>query len=36
VAAEYGIAYRRTASLNDDPAFIDVLADVVMAADEGG
>jgi ferrochelatase len=36
VAAEYGIAYRRTASLNDDPAFIDVLADVVLAADETG
>jgi ferrochelatase len=34
-AAEAGLAYARTRSLNDDPAFIDVLADVVMAADEG-
>ena len=34
VAQECGIAYARTASLNDDPAFISVLADVIMAADE--
>jgi len=33
VAAECGVAYVRTASLNDDPAFVDVLADVIMAAD---
>ena len=32
VAAEVGLAYARTASLNDDPAFIAVLADVVIAA----
>jgi ferrochelatase len=36
VAAECGVGYARTASLNDDPAFIDVLADVVLAADETG
>jgi ferrochelatase len=34
VAAEAGVAYARTRSLNDDPAFVEVLADVVMAADE--
>jgi ferrochelatase len=34
VAAEAGVAYARTRSLNDDPSFIAVLADVVMAADE--
>jgi ferrochelatase len=33
VAAENGLAYARTASLNDDPAFINMLADVIMAAD---
>jgi ferrochelatase len=33
VASSVGLAYARTASLNDDPAFIDVLADVVTAAD---
>ena len=33
VAAEHGLAFTRTASLNDDPAFISVLADVIMAAD---
>ncbi len=33
VAAECGLDYARTASLNDDPAFISVLADVVTAAD---
>jgi ferrochelatase len=35
VAAEYGLRYARTASLNDDPAFVAVLADAVVAADEG-
>ena len=34
VAAEWGIGYTRTASLNDDPAFVSVLADVIIAADE--
>jgi protoporphyrin/coproporphyrin ferrochelatase len=34
VAAECGIAYARTASLNDDPAFIAVLADVITTAAE--
>jgi protoporphyrin/coproporphyrin ferrochelatase len=34
VAEECGVSYARTRSLNDDPAFIEVLADVVMAADE--
>ena len=33
VAAAYGLAYARTASLNDDPRFIAVLADVIVAAD---
>jgi ferrochelatase len=33
VASECGIALARTASLNDDPQFINVLADVVIAAD---
>jgi ferrochelatase len=32
VAAEAGLAYVRTASLNDDPAFIGVLADLITAA----
>jgi ferrochelatase len=32
VAAEAGLEYARTASLNDDPAFIDVLADLITAA----
>ena len=32
VARERGIALRRTASLNDDPAFCAILADVVEAA----
>ncbi|HEX4162970.1 MAG TPA: ferrochelatase [Acidimicrobiales bacterium] len=32
VAAEAGLGYIRTASLNDDPAFIEVLADLVMGA----
>jgi len=35
VAAEVGLPLARTASLNDDPRFIAVLADVVMAADAG-
>jgi protoheme ferro-lyase len=30
-----GLPLARTASLNDDPRFIAVLADVVMAADAG-
>ncbi len=33
VASSVGLSYARTASLNDDPAFVDVLADVVTAAD---
>jgi protoporphyrin/coproporphyrin ferrochelatase len=33
VAASVGLAYARTSSLNDDPAFIAALADVVTAAD---
>jgi protoporphyrin/coproporphyrin ferrochelatase len=33
VAAECGLAYGRTESLNDDPAFVAVLADVITAAD---
>jgi ferrochelatase len=32
VAAEAGLEYARTASLNDDPAFIGVLADLITAA----
>jgi ferrochelatase len=32
VAAEVGLEYARTASLNDDPAFIEVLADLVTGA----
>jgi ferrochelatase len=35
-AAQFGLGYARTESLNDDAAFIDVLADVVLAADEAG
>jgi protoporphyrin/coproporphyrin ferrochelatase len=35
VAGEVGLPYARTASLNDDPGFITVLADVVIAADAG-
>ncbi len=34
VAGDCGLAYARTASLNDDPAFVSVLADVITAADE--
>lgn len=33
VADEAGVGYARTASLNDDPAFISVLADVVTSSD---
>ncbi len=33
VAAEVGVAFRRTPSLNDDPVFIEVLAAVVTTAD---
>jgi len=36
VAAACGLAYARTASLNDDPVFVRVLADVVAAADFEG
>jgi ferrochelatase len=33
LAATLGLGYTRTTSLNDDPAFIDTLADVIIAAD---
>ncbi len=33
LAASCGLAYARTASLNDDPAFIATLADLIVAAD---
>ena len=33
VAAAVGLAYTRTASLNDDPEFVATLADVIIAAD---
>ena len=33
VATDAGLEYVRTASLNDDPAFVKVLADVITAAD---
>jgi ferrochelatase len=33
-AAECGLRYARTESLNDDPAFMEVLAGAVIAADE--
>ncbi len=36
VAVACNVAYSRTASLNDDPAFIDVLAGIVMTADGEG
>jgi protoporphyrin/coproporphyrin ferrochelatase len=36
VAADHGVAYARTASLNDDPVFVRVLADLVVAADAEG
>lgn len=32
IAAESGLEYVRTASLNDEPAFIEVLADLITAA----
>ena len=35
VAAASGLAYARTASLNDDPVFVRLLADLVVAADFG-
>ena len=35
VAAAGGLVYAWTASLNDDPAFLRVLADLVVAADTG-
>ena len=34
VASSVGLVYARTSSLNDDPAFIAALADVVTAADQ--
>ena len=33
VAAASGLEYARTASLNDDPAFIAALADLIIATD---
>ena len=33
IAAASGLGYARTASLNDDPAFIATLADLIVAAD---
>ena len=33
IAASCGLAYARTASLNDDPAFIAMLADLIVAED---
>ena len=36
VAAASGLAYARTASLNDDPVFVRVLAELVVDADFGG
>jgi ferrochelatase len=36
VAKASGLDYVRTASLNDDPVFVGVLADVVLAADSEG
>ena len=33
IAAAAGLGYARTASLNDDPAFIAALADLIVAAD---
>jgi ferrochelatase len=35
VAAAAGVAYARTASLNDDPAFIATLADLIVSAADG-
>jgi ferrochelatase len=34
VAAQVALPFARTASLNDDPRFISVLADVIRSADE--
>ncbi|HEX4128139.1 MAG TPA: ferrochelatase [Acidimicrobiales bacterium] len=34
VATAAGVAYARTASLNDDPSFIATLTDLIVAADE--
>jgi ferrochelatase len=36
VATEVGLPFARTASLNDDPRFLSVLADVVVATDGAG
>jgi ferrochelatase len=36
VAAQVGLSYARTASLNDDPRFVEVLADIAAAAAHGG
>ena len=36
VAEQAGITFARTASLNDDPTFLSILAGVVRAADSGG
>jgi protoporphyrin/coproporphyrin ferrochelatase len=36
IAREVGLGYARTASLNDDPAFVATLADLVIAADGAG
>jgi protoporphyrin/coproporphyrin ferrochelatase len=33
IAASSGLAFARTASLNDDPAFVSTLADLIVAAD---
>lgn len=35
VAADAGLALARTASLNDDPVFVDLVADLVVRASEG-
>jgi ferrochelatase len=34
IAEEVGVAFARTASLNDDPAFVATLTDLILAADE--
>jgi protoporphyrin/coproporphyrin ferrochelatase len=36
VAEQAGITFARTASLNDDPAFLSVLAGAVRSAERGG
>ena len=33
IAAESGLGYARTSSLNDDPVFIATLTDLIIAAD---